>query len=122
MDSRITQIHSEIDATKEVMLDNITQVLKRGERLEDLEHGAEDLAFQSNIFRTGASSLKNTMCWKNWKCLLLISFVISTIIGIIVLVLVLKFKPVASGTNSKDLVSHFKNILEKSLESGEIFL
>jgi len=77
---------------KEVMLENIDQVLRRGEKLEDLMQVTEDMVVQANQFQKQSTSLKRAMWWKNLKMWFIIIGIVIGVILIIVIVVVSKAK------------------------------
>lgn len=76
---RIAQINNEIAAIKEVMLENMEVVLRRGEKLEDLTERSENLAVNAKLFNRNASKLKNHFRWANLRWYILGFFVLCLI-------------------------------------------
>jgi vesicle-associated membrane protein 7 len=83
---KIQALQSEIDAVRGVMLENIDQLMDRGEKINILVAETEELNAQSDQFFTGSRKLKNAMWWKNVKLMLLIAFILIVVIFIITLV------------------------------------
>ncbi|KAJ3137927.1 hypothetical protein HK100_000225 [Physocladia obscura] len=69
-----------------LMQDNITKVMQRGENLEQLNAKAEDLSSSSAQFKKGASEVRKAMWWKDMKMKLILGGVLATIIIIIIFV------------------------------------
>lgn len=82
---KVAAIQSEISAVKEVMMENIAAVLRRGEKLEDMVERSENIAIEANQFKRSAVQLKQTMWWKNFKLWLIIIAVVIIIIIIIII-------------------------------------
>lgn len=89
---KVAAIQSEIAAVKEVMMENIAAVLRRGEKLEDMVERSENIAIEANHFKRNAVQLKRTMWWKNMKLWLIVIAVIIIIIVIIVIIICSNFK------------------------------
>ena len=83
---KISQIQKELDETKSIMHKNIEKIIERGDNLENLENGTENLKIQGKSFRTKAMYLKRTMCWKNCRLTLAI---ISVVLVILIIALIL---------------------------------
>lgn len=76
---RIAQVNAEIAAIKEVMIDNLAPLLRRGERLEDLVEKSDKLQADAKIFHSNSAKLKNHFRWANLRWYL---------IGLVVLLLI----------------------------------
>jgi len=63
----LTQIHAELGETVNVMRSNIEKMIRRGEKLEELEEKTEDLVNQSALFHSKSRKLKKQFWWKNAK-------------------------------------------------------
>jgi vesicle-associated membrane protein 7 len=78
---RIAAVNREIEAIKEVMLENMASVLRRGERLEDLQIRSEQLQENATLFNRNATKLKSHFRWANLRWYL-IGFAALVIIAI----------------------------------------
>eukprot|EP01105_Mastigella_eilhardi_P012704 TRINITY_DN2902_c0_g1_i1.p2 TRINITY_DN2902_c0_g1~~TRINITY_DN2902_c0_g1_i1.p2 ORF type:complete len:206 (-),score=64.37 TRINITY_DN2902_c0_g1_i1:67-684(-) len=72
---RITNIRTEIDNVREIMVENIGAVLERGEKLEDILQQTDLMTAHSGQFNTRARKLKTAMWWKNVKLWIVIGVV-----------------------------------------------
>lgn len=54
----ISKIHSKLDETKGVLTQTIDDMLKRGEKLDDLVAASDDLSESSKRFATSAAKTK----------------------------------------------------------------
>lgn len=54
---KVAAIQREIDSVKDIMLENIDAVLKRGERLEDLMDRTDNIAQEAGLFKRQATEL-----------------------------------------------------------------
>jgi len=82
---KIQKITQQVEDVKGTMINNIDLVLNRGEKLENLQQKASDLAVESNTFRRKSKSLKDKLCIQNMKLTLVIIFIILAIIAIIII-------------------------------------
>jgi vesicle-associated membrane protein 7 len=71
----ITRAQTELNQVKDIMVQNVEQILSRGERIELLVDKTDIMAGQATAFRRGARSVRREMWWKNTKILLLSIFV-----------------------------------------------
>jgi len=58
---KIMKIQKDLDATKDILVKSIDQLLERGEKLETLAQKSNDLSFQSKVFLEKSESL-NSCC------------------------------------------------------------
>jgi len=80
---KIAQISAKTDAVKGQLQDNISDMLARGEKLEDIQVKAETLENQSQTYEKKAKEVKDVMCWQSYRNLIII-FVILAIIGLVI--------------------------------------
>uniref|UniRef100_A0A0W0EXZ8 Synaptobrevin homolog YKT6 n=1 Tax=Moniliophthora roreri TaxID=221103 RepID=A0A0W0EXZ8_MONRR len=59
----------ELNQVKDIMVQNVEQILSRGERIELLVDKTDVMAGQATAFRRGARSVRRQMWWKNKKIL-----------------------------------------------------
>jgi len=72
---------------KDIMVQNVEQILNRGERIELLVDKTDNMASQATAFRRGARTVRRQMWWKNTRILAL-----SVVVGIFILwILVAQF-------------------------------
>jgi vesicle-associated membrane protein 7 len=87
----LREAQHEIEATKNIMVQNVEQILSRGERLDLLVDKTDNLSTQSRAFRKVGRSMargalltstkrsaavRRRMWWKNTKLMLLSAFVV----------------------------------------------
>lgn len=65
---------AELGAVKDIMTQNVEQILSRGERIELLMDRTGEAANQSLAFRRRAKGLRRSMWWKNTKVTALAGF------------------------------------------------
>lgn len=71
----LTRAQNELNQVKDIMVQNVEQILSRGERIELLVDKTDVMAGQATAFRRGARSVRREMWWKNTKILILSFFV-----------------------------------------------
>lgn len=58
---KLIQIRQDLDATRDILISNLEELLNRGDKLNDLEKRTEDLLREAEKFKTGAEGL-NRCC------------------------------------------------------------
>lgn len=71
----LTRAQSELAQVKDIMVQNVEQILSRGERIELLVDKTDNMASQATAFRRGARTVRRSMWWKNTRILILSVFV-----------------------------------------------
>ena len=82
----LTRAQTELNHVKDIMVQNVEQILSRGERIELLVDKTDVMAGQATAFRRGARSVRRQMWWKDRKVLAL------CVIVALVRLLVIKFE------------------------------
>jgi len=67
----ISRAQSELAQVKDIMVQNVEQILSRGERIELLVDKTDNMASQATAFRRGARTVRRQMWWKNKRVLAL---------------------------------------------------
>ena len=67
----LTRAQTELNHVKDIMVQNVEQILSRGERIELLVDKTDAMAGQATAFRRGARSVRRQMWWKDKKVLAL---------------------------------------------------
>jgi len=70
---KLTQANKQVDEVKELMQNNIEEVIQRGEKIDLLVDKTEGLQENSHAFRHQATSLKRALWWKDFKLSLIIA-------------------------------------------------
>jgi vesicle-associated membrane protein 7 len=74
----LTRAQTELNQVKDIMVQNVEQILSRGERIELLVDKTDTMASQATAFRRGARSVRRQMWWKNTKIMAL-----SVVVGLV---------------------------------------
>ncbi|KAI0087171.1 VAMP/synaptobrevin-like protein [Irpex rosettiformis] len=80
----LTRAQSELAQVKNIMVQNVEQILSRGERIELLVDKTDNMASQATAFRRGAKTVRRSMWWKNTRVLALSGLVGLTFVWLIV--------------------------------------
>ncbi|KDR79229.1 hypothetical protein GALMADRAFT_243132 [Galerina marginata CBS 339.88] len=67
----LSRAQNELNQVKDIMVQNVEQILSRGERIELLVDKTDVMAGQATAFRRGARTVRRQMWWKNKKILAL---------------------------------------------------
>lgn len=74
----LARAQTELNQVKDIMVQNVEQILNRGERIELLIDKTDAMAGQATAFRRGARSVRREMWWRNSKILAL-SFIVGLV-------------------------------------------
>jgi len=67
----LTNVQNSLAQVKDIMVQNVEQILSRGERIELLVDKTDSMASQATAFRRGARTVRRQMWWKNTRILAL---------------------------------------------------
>jgi vesicle-associated membrane protein 7 len=65
----LSRAQHELNQVKDIMVQNVEQILSRGERIELLVDKTDVMAGQATAFRRGARTVRRQMWWKDKKVL-----------------------------------------------------
>jgi len=82
-DDKLLEVRGQISEVTEVMKENITKVIERGDKLDDLQEQSENLNNTANFFRQSSRRLQRNMWWREMKMRLILATVIMVILLII---------------------------------------
>lgn len=80
----IARAQAELNQVKDIMVQNVEQILSRGERIELLMDKTDSMAHQATAFRRGARTARRQMRWKNIKTIIISALVLIFLLYIIV--------------------------------------
>ncbi|KAJ7220637.1 VAMP synaptobrevin-like protein [Mycena pura] len=80
----LAQAQTELNQVKNIMVQNVEQILSRGERIELLVDKTDAMAGQATAFRRGARSVRRQMWWRNTKVVALCVLVALVFLWILV--------------------------------------
>jgi len=80
----VARAQAELNQVKDIMVQNVEQILSRGERIELLVDKTDNMAHQATAFRRGARAARRQMWWKNTKTLALSAVVVLLLLYLII--------------------------------------
>ena len=88
---KLRALKGQVDDVTETMKKNMSKVLERGDRLEELETRSEGLSEAAVVFHSNAKKLKCELCKNNAKLMIAIAITTVVLVGVIVIVLIVIF-------------------------------
>ncbi|XP_009998207.1 PREDICTED: vesicle-associated membrane protein 4 [Chaetura pelagica] len=88
---KIRHVQNQVDEVIDVMQENITKVIERGERLDDLQDKSESLSDNATAFSNRAKQLRRQMWWRGCKMKAIIALVTVILLLVIIVPIVLKY-------------------------------
>lgn len=85
--SKIGGLQKKVDDIKTIMLGNIEEVIKRGEKLQDLDTKAELLSFEADKFKSSGVALRKKMWWQKAKWQVVAGIAGAVVLLIIILII-----------------------------------
>ncbi|TFY64538.1 hypothetical protein EVG20_g5917 [Dentipellis fragilis] len=74
----LARAQNELAQVKDIMVQNVEQILSRGERIELLVDKTDNMASQATAFRRGAKTVRRQMWWRN-KRVVALGFVVALV-------------------------------------------
>ena len=81
--NKVAAVQAQVDDVKMTMEDNVQQMLRQHEKLEDLEEKADTMKSEASKFKRGAGQLASKMWWQNmrlWCIIVIITIIVLMII------------------------------------------
>ncbi|XP_053326047.1 vesicle-associated membrane protein 4 [Spea bombifrons] len=89
---KIRQVQNQVDEVIDVMQENITKVIERGERLDELQDKSESLSDNATAFSSRSRQLRRQMWWRDCKMKVIVAFVIILVLLVIIVPFIMKFR------------------------------
>eukprot|EP01013_Petalomonas_cantuscygni_P025877 TRINITY_DN48004_c0_g1_i1.p1 TRINITY_DN48004_c0_g1~~TRINITY_DN48004_c0_g1_i1.p1 ORF type:complete len:213 (+),score=36.73 TRINITY_DN48004_c0_g1_i1:143-781(+) len=86
---KLADLRADIEATREVMVENIERILERGEKLESLVEQTSTLADEADNFNRSSRRLKQAMCKQHFR-LIVIGIIVAVVVFLIILLIACK--------------------------------
>ncbi|KAM6975650.1 vesicle-associated membrane protein 8 isoform 2-T2 [Tautogolabrus adspersus] len=83
--SKLDHVQGQVNEVKVILSDNISKVLERGDRLDDLMGKTDDLQASADSFQRTSTRVARKYWWKNIKMMILIGLVVLIILILIIL-------------------------------------
>uniref|UniRef100_A0A8C0QS22 Vesicle associated membrane protein 4 n=1 Tax=Chelonoidis abingdonii TaxID=106734 RepID=A0A8C0QS22_CHEAB len=81
---KIRHVQNQVDEVIDVMQENITKVIERGERLDDLQDKSESLSDNATAFSNRSKQLRRQMWWRGCKMKALVALVAVVLLLVII--------------------------------------
>lgn len=82
-DDKLQEVQGQVGEVAEVMRENISRVLERGDKLTDLQDKSDNLNTNAEYFRLTSRRLQRNMWWREMKMRLILAVVIIVILLLI---------------------------------------
>ncbi|XP_005795607.1 vesicle-associated membrane protein 4 isoform X1 [Xiphophorus maculatus] len=89
---KMKNVQSQVDEVIDVMQENISKVIERGERLDDLQDKSESLSDHASAFSSRAKQLHRRMWWRDMKMKMIIALVVVALLLIIIIPVILRYR------------------------------
>ncbi|XP_042561999.1 vesicle-associated membrane protein 4 isoform X1 [Clupea harengus] len=89
---KVRQVQSQVDEVIDVMQENISKVIERGERLDDLQDKSESLSDNASAFSSRSKQLHRRMWWRDVKMKAIIALVVVILLLIIIVPVILRYR------------------------------
>ncbi|RVE73936.1 hypothetical protein OJAV_G00036220 [Oryzias javanicus] len=90
--NKIKHVQLQVDEVIGVMQENISKVIERGERLDDLQDKSESLSDNASAFSSRAKQLHRRMWWRDMKMKIIIALVVIALLLIIIIPVILRYR------------------------------
>ncbi|XP_072854351.1 vesicle-associated membrane protein 4 [Pogona vitticeps] len=88
---KIRHVQNQVDEVIDVMQENITKVIERGERLDDLQDKSESLSDNATAFSNRSKQLRRQMWWRGCKMKIIVALVVVVVLLVIIVPIILKY-------------------------------
>ncbi|KAJ7332753.1 hypothetical protein JRQ81_014933 [Phrynocephalus forsythii] len=88
---KIRHVQYQVDEVIDVMQENITKVIERGERLDDLQDKSESLSDNATVFSNRSKQLRRQMWWRGCKIKIIVALVVVVVLLVIIVPFILKY-------------------------------
>ncbi|XP_039200479.1 vesicle-associated membrane protein 2-like [Crotalus tigris] len=82
---RLQQTQAQVNEVVDIMRVNVDKVLKRDQKLSELDNRADALQAEASQFETSAAKLKRKYWWKNCKMMIILGVICAIILIIIII-------------------------------------
>ncbi|KAJ6653867.1 hypothetical protein lerEdw1_008615 [Lerista edwardsae] len=81
---KIRHVQNQVDEVIDVMQENITKVIERGERLDDLQDKSESLSDNATAFSNRSKQLRRQMWWRGCKMKAIVALIAVVVLLVII--------------------------------------
>ncbi|XP_070706124.1 vesicle-associated membrane protein 8 isoform X2 [Pempheris klunzingeri] len=83
--AKLDTVQGQVNEVKVILKDNISKVLDRGERLDDLIGKVDDLQASADSFQRTSTQVARKYWWKNIKMMIIIGVIVLIVVILIIL-------------------------------------
>lgn len=91
--NKVAAVQAQVDDVKVTMEDNVQQMLRQHEKLEDLEDKADTMRSEASKFKRGAGQLASKMWWQNMRLWCIIAIITVVVLLIIIFSICVPCRP-----------------------------
>ncbi|XP_074178466.1 vesicle-associated membrane protein 4 isoform X2 [Rhinolophus sinicus] len=85
-------VQNQVDEVIDVMQENITKVIERGERLDELQDKSESLSDNATAFSNRSKQLRRQMWWRGCKIKAIMALVAAVLLLVIIILIAVKYR------------------------------
>ena len=100
--NKVAAVQAQVDDVKMTMEDNVQQMLRQHEKLEDLEDKADTMRSEASKFKRGAGQLASKMWWQNMRLWCIIVIITVVVLMIIIFSVCEPCRPGGGGGGGKE--------------------
>ncbi|XP_040840187.1 vesicle-associated membrane protein 4 isoform X2 [Ochotona curzoniae] len=89
---KIKHVQNQVDEVIDVMQENITKVIERGERLDELQDKSESLSDNATAFSNRSKQLRRQMWWRGCKVRAIMALAAVVLLLVIIILIVVKYR------------------------------
>ncbi|XP_075021625.1 vesicle-associated membrane protein 1 isoform X2 [Calonectris borealis] len=94
---RLQQTQAQVEEVVDIMRVNVDKVLKRDEKLSELDDRADALQAGASVFESSAAKLKRKYWWKNCKMMIMMGVICAIVVVVIVRVFCVQLTETSRG-------------------------
>uniref|UniRef100_UPI0037E8F216 vesicle-associated membrane protein 8 n=1 Tax=Semicossyphus pulcher TaxID=241346 RepID=UPI0037E8F216 len=83
--AKLDAVQGQVNEVKVILSDNISKVLERGDRLDDLIGKTDDLQASADSFQRTSTRVARKYWWKNIKMMIIIGVIVLIVFVLIIL-------------------------------------
>lgn len=103
--NKVAAVQAQVDDVKMTMEDNVQQMLRQHEKLEDLEDKADTMRSEASKFKRGAGQLASKMWWQNMRLWCIIVIITIIVLMIIIFSVCTPCRPGGGGRRSSPAIA-----------------
>ncbi|XP_008054440.1 vesicle-associated membrane protein 4 isoform X3 [Carlito syrichta] len=85
-------VQNQVDEVIDVMQENITKVIERGERLDELQDKSESLSDNATAFSNRSKQLRRQMWWRGCQIKAVMALAAGILLLVIIILIVMKYR------------------------------